>query len=95
MQIMVAHGKVAMAAAGCVKRVRSRAASLGDLDPMRRYIMHFPQEKLNLERGIGLRRKRAAGEKMFCIADCQRDGARAGWMAEAMLILGLSRREAK
>jgi len=29
------------------------------------------------------------GEKMFCIADCQRDGAEQGWMAEHMLILGL------
>jgi len=46
MRIMSRMGKVAMERLGASSEFVPGLHSLGDLDPMRRYIVHFPQEKL-------------------------------------------------
>ena len=46
MRIMSRMGKVAMERLGTSSEFVPGLHSLGDLDPTRRYIMHFPQEKL-------------------------------------------------
>ena len=90
MRIMSRMGKVALDRLGSSDDFVPGLHSLGDLNPDRRFIMHFPGRKADLERGLRLRRKRAAREEVLRAANCELDGARAkGWMAEHMLILGL------
>jgi len=52
MRIMSRMGKVAMERLGASSEFVPGLHSLGDLDPMRRYIVHFPKEKL-IWRGLG------------------------------------------
>ena len=52
--------------------------SLGDLSPDRRFIVHFPEERLDLERRLGLRRQRAARQEVLRAAHRQHHGARPG-----------------
>jgi len=68
--------------------ISSRLHSIGDLIPCAATSRIFPG-KTDLERGLRLRRQRLAREEMFCAAHRQLYGARASWMAEHMLILGL------
>ena len=78
MRIMSRMGKVALDRLGNSEDFVPGLHSLGDVNPERRFVLHFPARKINLEHRLGLWRKRAAGEKMFCAADRERDGARAG-----------------
>src|SRR2546430_13317045 len=65
MQIMSRMGKVAMERLGASSEFVPGLHSLGDLDPMRRYIVHFPQEELILSVGSGYGGKALLGEKRF------------------------------
>ena len=53
MRIMSRMGKVAMDRLGTSGEFVPGLHSLGDLDPMRRYIVHFPQERLIWSVGSG------------------------------------------
>jgi phosphoenolpyruvate carboxykinase (GTP) len=89
MRIMSRMGKVAMDRIGSSADFVPGLHSLGDLDPMRRYIAHFPQEKLIWSVGSGYGGNALLGKKCFAlrIASCM--AREQGWMAEHMLILGL------
>ena len=89
MRIMSRMGKVAQDRLGASADFVAGLHSLGDLDPMRRYIVHFPQEKLIWSVGSGYGGNALLGKKCFALriaSDMARDQ---GWMAEHMLILGL------
>jgi len=89
MRIMSRMGSVAMERLGSSSEFVPGLHSLGDLDPMRRYIMHFPQEKLIWSVGSGLRRKtRCSEKKCFALRIASVMAREQGWMAEHMLILG-------
>jgi len=91
----VADGQGGDGAAGASSEFVPGLHSLGDLDPMRRYIVHFPQEKLIWSVGSVTAETAAREKKCFCVRIASVMGASRGWMAEHMLILGLESPEAK
>ena len=89
MRIMSRMGKVALDRLGSSGDFVPGLHSLGDLDPSRRFILHFPDENLIWSVGSGYGGNALLGKKCFAlrIASCM--ARREGWMAEHMLILGL------
>jgi phosphoenolpyruvate carboxykinase (GTP) len=89
MRIMSRMGKVAQDKLGASADFVPGLHSLGDLDPMRRYIVHFPQEKLIWSVGSGYGGNALLGKKCFALRIASYMAREEGWMAEHMLILGL------
>jgi len=95
MRIMSRMGKVATDRLGSSSDFVPGLHSLGDLDPMRRYIMHFPQEKLIWSVGSGYGGNALLGKKCFALRIASVMAHEQGWMAEHMLILGLESPDGK
>jgi phosphoenolpyruvate carboxykinase (GTP) len=89
MRIMSRMGIVARERLGNSDDFVAGLHSLGDLDPMRRYIVHFPQEKLIWSVGSGYGGNALLGKKCFALRIASAMARDQGWMAEHMLILGL------
>jgi phosphoenolpyruvate carboxykinase (GTP) len=89
MRIMARMGKVARERIGSSSDFVPGLHSIGDLDPMRRYIAHFPQEKLIWSVGSGYGGNALLGKKCFALRIASYMAREQGWMAEHMLILGL------
>jgi phosphoenolpyruvate carboxykinase (GTP) len=89
MRIMSRMGKVAQDRLGASDDFVAGLHSLGDLDPLRRYIVHFPQEKLIWSVGSGYGGNALLGKKCFALRIASAMARDQGWMAEHMLILGL------
>jgi phosphoenolpyruvate carboxykinase (GTP) len=89
MRIMSRMGKVAMDRLGSSSEFVPGLHSLGDLDPTRRYIAHFPKEKLIWSVGSGYGGNALLGKKCFALRIASVMAREQGWMAEHMLVLGL------
>jgi len=95
MRIMSRMGKVATDRLGNSDDFVPGLHSLGDLDPMRRYIAHFPEEKLIWSVGSGYGGNALLGKKCFALRIASSMARNQGWMAEHMLILGLESPDGK
>jgi len=67
MRIMARMGKVALERIGNSRDFVPGLHSLGDLDPTRRYIAHFPEEKLIWSVGSGYGGNALLGKKCFAL----------------------------
>jgi phosphoenolpyruvate carboxykinase (GTP) len=89
MHIMSRMGKVALDRLGNSDDFVPGLHSLGDLSPDRRFILHFPEEKLIWSVGSGYGGNALLGKKCFALRIASWMARGEGWMAEHMLILGL------
>jgi phosphoenolpyruvate carboxykinase (GTP) len=89
MRIMTRMGKVAMDRLGSSDDFVPGLHSIGDLSPDRRFILHFPEERLIWSIGSGYGGNALLGKKCLALRIASSMGRDQGWMAEHMLILGL------
>jgi phosphoenolpyruvate carboxykinase (GTP) len=89
MRIMSRIGKVALGRLGSSSDFVPGLHSLADVNPDRRFVLHFPEEKLIWSVGSGYGGNALLGKKCFALRIASWMARGEGWMAEHMLILGL------
>ena len=88
MRIMTRVGKVALEMLGDRNDFNRGLHSVGDLDPERRLICHFPQDNTVWSFGSGYGGNALLGKKCLALRIGSYLGRQEGWLAEHMLILG-------
>jgi phosphoenolpyruvate carboxykinase (GTP) len=95
MRIMTRVGQVALEHLGSSDDFTKCLHSLGDLSPDRRFICHFPEENTVWSIGSGYGGNALLGKKCMALRLASWLGKKEGWLAEHMLILGLTTPEGK
>jgi phosphoenolpyruvate carboxykinase (GTP) len=89
MHIMSRVGRIALDHMRHAEDFVAGLHSLGDLSPDRRFIMHFPDERLIWSVGSGYGGNALLGKKCHALRIASAQARQEGWMAEHMLILGV------
>ena len=89
MRIMTRMGAAALARIERDERFVKGLHSVGELDPNRRFIMHFPEELTIKSYGSGYGGNALLGKKCHALRIASHQARSEGWLAEHMLILGL------
>ena len=89
MRIMTHMGQVALDQLGASADFSPGLHSLGDLSPDRRFILHFPEERLVWSIGSGYGGNALLGKKCLALRLASWMAREEGWLAEHMMILGL------
>jgi phosphoenolpyruvate carboxykinase (GTP) len=93
MRIMTRMGAQALARIEREGRFVRGLHSIGELDPERRFIMHFPEELAIKSFGSGYGGNALLGKKCHALRIASHQARNEGWLAEHMLILGLENPE--
>jgi phosphoenolpyruvate carboxykinase (GTP) len=89
MRIMTRMGRHTLKKIGNSENFVRGIHSVGDFDPGRRYIMHFPHEGLVWSIGSGYGGNALLGKKCFSLRIASYLGLRQRWLAEHMVIIGI------
>ncbi|GMU43795.1 MAG: phosphoenolpyruvate carboxykinase (GTP) [Xanthomonadales bacterium] len=93
MRIMTRMGSPALARIEREGRFVRGLHSIGELDPERRFIMHFPEELLIQSYGSGYGGNALLGKKCHALRIASWQAREEGWLAEHMLIVGIQNPE--
>jgi len=89
MRTMTRMGKVASERLGSSDKFVRGLHSIADLNPDRRFILHFPEERLLWSIGSGYGGNALLGKKCHALRLGSYMAREEGWLAEHMLILGI------
>jgi len=89
MRIMTRMGKSVVEKIGNSEDFVKGLHSVGDFDPKKRFIMHFPDEHLVWSIGSGYGGNALLGKKCFSLRIASWLGLKEGWLAEHMVIIGI------
>jgi len=89
MRIMTRMGAAAQARIEREGKFVKGLHSVGELDPERRFIMHFPEELTIKSYGSGYGGNALLGKKCHALRIASWQARQEGWLAEHMLILGI------
>ncbi len=90
LRIMTRMGRVALEQLGGAADFVRGVHSLGDLSPERRFVVHFPETSEIWSVGSGYGGNALLSKKCHALRIASVQGRRQGWLAEHMLILGLT-----
>lgn len=90
MGVMTRMGKPALDALGTEGMFVPGLHATGDLDPAKRYICHFPAERLIWSVGSNYGGNALLGKKCFALRIASAIAKEEGWLAEHMLLLELT-----
>ncbi|MDR2400011.1 MAG: phosphoenolpyruvate carboxykinase (GTP) [Endomicrobium sp.] len=95
MRVMSRVGKQAIERIGTSYDFFRGIHSIGDVNPNRRFIMHFPQDNLVMSFGSGYGGNALLGKKCYSLRIGSYLGYQEGWLAEHMIIIGVEAPDGK
>ena len=95
MRIMTRMGRNVIDKIGNKENFVKGLHSVGDFDPNKRFVMHFPDENFVWSIGSGYGGNALLGKKCFSLRIASWLGLKEGWLAEHMVIIGVEDPEGK